>query len=329
MAHILLLGAGFSSNWGGPLASELFEWLLQRPEISSDASLRQMLWSDRNAGGFENTLSQIQSDFLRSPNAENAARLGRFQRAINEIFANMDRSFATRSSWEFQSDDRYRTLGQALVQFDAIFTLNQDLLLERYYLNEQAFNVSLETNQRLLRCIIPGMKEVRDSSAPYPYDLARSKWTPSPPSEFIVPERFQPYFKLHGSYRWDDGTGKNLMVIGGSKSLTIQSHRVLAWYFSEFRRYLGMAATRLMVIGYGFNDPHINNSLLEAAPKGLKMLIVDPLGVDAADPTRNLRFRTPNPFREIIETASKRPLREIFGSNTVEHDRVMRFFTEV
>jgi len=55
-----------------------------------------------------------------------------------------------------------------LVKFAAIFTLNQDLLFERYYLNEQAFNVSLETNQRLLGCIIPGMKEIRPNPAPHP-----------------------------------------------------------------------------------------------------------------------------------------------------------------
>jgi len=325
MNHILLLGAGFSSNWGGPLASDVFDWLLQRPEISGDAYLKQLLWNDRNAGGFENTLSQVQSDYLRSPNAESTARLGRFQTAINEIFADMDRGFATRPTWEFQND-LHRTLGHALVKFDAIFTLNQDLLFERYYLNEQAFNVSLETNQRLLGCVIPGMTESRDNSAPYPYDVGRTIWSPKPPGEFKVLERFQPYFKLHGSYRWDDGTGKNLMVIGGNKSLTIQSHQVLKWYFSEFQRYPGMGATRLMVIGYGFNDPHINNAILEAAPRGLKMFIIDPLGVDAADPTRNLPLRMPNPFKEIIETASKPSLSETFGGNAVEHNRVMKFF---
>jgi hypothetical protein len=55
-----------------------------------------------------------------------------------------------------------------------------------------------------------------------------------------------------------------------------------------------MGASRLMVIGYGFNDSHINNALLEAAPKGLKMFIIDPLGVDAADPTRNLPVGMPS-----------------------------------
>ncbi|MBV8356931.1 MAG: SIR2 family protein [Deltaproteobacteria bacterium] len=325
MTRILLLGAGFSSNWGGPLASDVFDWLLQRPEISGDARLKQQLWNDRNAGGFENTLSQVQSDYLRSPNSENEERLRRFQKAINEIFADMDRGFATFPSWEFQ-EERHRMLSHALVKFDAIFTLNQDLLFERYYLNAQGFDVSLETNQRLLGCLIPGMKETRENSAPHPYDIAWSKWTPLPSPGFKVPDRFQPYFKLHGSYRWDDGTGKDLMVIGGSKSLTIQSYQVLKWFFAEFQRYLAMGATRLMVIGYGFNDPHINNALLDAAPKGLKIFIIDPLGVDAADPTRHLPLRMPNPFQDVIESASKRPLSDTFGRNAVEHARVMKFF---
>jgi SIR2-like domain len=325
MTHILLLGAGFSSNWGGPLASDVFDWLVQRPEIASDPFLKQQLWNDRNAGGFENTLSQVQSDYVRSPNSQNLARLQRFQAAINEIFGDMDRGFATLRSWEFQNE-RHRMLSHALAKFDAIFTLNQDLLFERYYLNAQAFDVSLETSQRLLGCLIPGMKEKRDQSALHPYDIARSTWTPLPPGAFTVPDRFQPYFKLHGSYRWDDGTGNDLMVIGGSKSLTIQSHQVLKWYFAQFQQYLAMGATRLMVIGYGFNDPHINTALLDAAPRGLKMFIIDPLGVDAADPTRNLPIRMPNPFQHVIESASKRPLSDTFGRNAVEHNRVMQFF---
>lgn len=82
-----------------------------------------------------------------------------------------------------------------------------------------------------------------------------------------------------------------------------QSHQVLKWYFAEFQRYLAMGATRLMVIGYGFNDLHINTALLDAAPKGLKIFIIDPFGVDAG--TRHvicpfacrIRFRTSSKAR--------------------------------
>jgi hypothetical protein len=47
-----------------------------------------------------------------------------------------------------------------------------------------------------------------------------------------------------------------------------------------------------VVIGYGFNNPHVNQTMLNAAQGGgLEMFLVDPLGVDAANPDRNLPFR--------------------------------------
>jgi len=33
-----------------------------------------------------------------------------------------------------------------------------------------------------------------------------------------------------------------------------------------------LGATRIMVIGYGFSDPHITKSLTDALPSGLQML---------------------------------------------------------
>jgi hypothetical protein len=111
--------------------------------------------------------------------------------------------------------------------------------------------VAPASGQRWNGAAIRGMRELRDHSPPY--DPTRSRWIPEP-SELNVPPGIQPYFKLHGSYRWDDGTGSRLMVMGASKSRTIESHRVLRWYFDEFQRYLKLGATRLMVIGYGFTD---------------------------------------------------------------------------
>ncbi len=45
MAHILLLGAGFSRNWGGLLATEVFDYLIGLPEIKGDAYLTKLLWN--------------------------------------------------------------------------------------------------------------------------------------------------------------------------------------------------------------------------------------------------------------------------------------------
>ncbi|HLN22644.1 MAG TPA: SIR2 family protein [Patescibacteria group bacterium] len=318
MAKVLLLGAGFSRNWGGPLAAEMFDWLLQKPEIESDQRLRQLLWDNKGGGGFENALSQVQADYLQSSIPDNKARLERFQAAVNAVFADMDQGFASLPTWEFQNDSG-RQLVSAFVKFDAIFTLNQDLLFERFYINE---NVSLVSRQQWNGCVMPGMRAL--AGAAIPYDVGQTIWTPDA-AQFSVPAHCQPYFKLHGSYRWEDGTGNRLMVMGGSKAVMIRQHAVLAWYFSEFQRYLGMGGTKLMVMGYGFGDHHVNETIMAAQERDLKMFIVDPLGVDVANPDRGLPLQRENPFKHVIVGASKRGLRETFGNDVIEHGRLMQF----
>jgi hypothetical protein len=158
----------------------------------------------------------------------------------------------------------------------------------------------------------------------FPYDPAKSRWAPLPSSEFKVDNRSQPYFKLHGSWRWFDGAGQQMMVMGASNPATIAAHPVLAWYHEEFRQLLS-GDTRLMVVGYGFQDPHINETILNiAGSSGLRMFLIDPLGVDAAKPGP-ARL---NPFKEVIRGSSKRSLAEIFGSDAFAHDSVRRFLEE-
>ena len=320
MNRILLLGAGFSRNWGGPLASEMFDSLVQQPQISTDEHLRQILWQHKDEGGFETALAQVQQDFHNNAALpENKRWLDGFQAAIDQIFADMDRGFAARPSWEF-TNQRDQSLLGTLVKFDAIFSLNQDLLFERFYFNG---SVMLESGRRWDGVIMPGVREQRDHS--FPYDPGRSRWTPVRESEFKVESRCQPYFKLHGSWRWADGAGQQLMIMGASKALTITGHPILAWYQSEFERRL-RGDTRLLVIGYGFNDPHINEAILRATHDStLKMFIVDPLGVDVANPDRNLPLQRPNPFRDVIHGSARRVLCEIFGSDAMAHNSVARF----
>jgi hypothetical protein len=77
--------------------------------------------------------------------------------------------------------------------------------------------------------------------------------------QFKIQDRFQPYFKLQGSWRWEDRAGQQLMVTGANKAQTISGHPILAWYQAEFDRQL-RGDTRLVVIGYGFNNPHVNQT---------------------------------------------------------------------
>ena len=44
MNCVLLIGAGFSRNWGGWLSGEVFEYLLGCPEIKNDHYLKELMW---------------------------------------------------------------------------------------------------------------------------------------------------------------------------------------------------------------------------------------------------------------------------------------------
>src|SRR5579862_2453381 len=86
--HYLLLGAGFSRNWGGWVASEAFEYLLGSPEILADPQLRDLLWRHQLGGGFEDALAEVQTagrtSWARQPWTH--AQLVSFQGAVGRMF---------------------------------------------------------------------------------------------------------------------------------------------------------------------------------------------------------------------------------------------------
>ena len=94
----------------------------------------------------------------------------------------------------------------------------------------------------------------------------------------------QPYYKLHGSSGWITDNGQPLLVIGRDKTGIITQHPILHWTYQRFETCLHSGDTRLMVIGYGFGDPHINQSLIEAHEAGkLRMIyLVQPSGKESS-----------------------------------------------
>jgi hypothetical protein len=145
MTRILLTGAGFSRNWGGWLASEAFEYLLGCTEI--DQETRNLLWrSKESGGGFEDTLA----DLANAKDAQGKKRYDDLTAALVGMFTAMGQGFIERKSLEFQNDIRYM-VKTFLLRFDAIFTLNQDTLLELYYLG-------MFPGARWVDCRIPGVK---------------------------------------------------------------------------------------------------------------------------------------------------------------------------
>lgn len=230
MNTILLLGAGFSHNWGGWLARQVFEHLIGSPEIRKHERLVKLLWQHNSDGGFEDAIAEVQRDF-RADTARYGAELQACQAAVSQMFADMNDGYAAEPGWEFQQHQAFmvRTF---LVRFGAIFSLNQDLLLEQKYLND---NVMLGSEGKWGGWQIPGMRLNVQSLQPL-QERATGLWTPD--ASMKADGRYQPLYKLHGSVNWRDARNQALMIIGGDKSQQIQTHPILSEYARVFETLL-------------------------------------------------------------------------------------------
>ena len=312
MSHILLTGAGFSHNWGGWLAEEVFEYLLGDPSLTP--GIRNQLWYDRGQGGnYETTYSQLRARAKAGDDGDyktfNAILIGMFNAMKNAFSVN---------SFDFDdSVDRQFKISRFLHRFDAIFTLNQDTLLERHYFR---YNFGLESENRWSGFDIPGL-EPKLTQHPYstPIDQTELRHVKSADFE-LMKGPYQLYIKLHGSHNWLSQNGL-LIVSGGNKKTDIADIPLLNWYGQLFREKLCSPSTRLMVIGYGFRDEHINEVIYEAAARKALLFVIDPQGIDALKPICEKVF-------EQVIGASRRDLRTTFGNDAAEFGKVSRFFSE-
>lgn len=155
------------------------------------------------------------------------------------------------------------------------------------------------------------------------------------PALFKIPDNHQPYIKLHGSFNWLQNEG-SLLILGGNKAANIKTFPVLEWYHQMFRDDLESEDLRLMIIGYSFNDPHINDAITGAIGKArnMKIFIIDPYGVDVLD-KRNKTAGITQPRSEavLLEAvsprvigASRRSIRSVFADDHVEQAKILRFF---
>lgn len=330
MADLLLIGAGFSRNWGGWLATEAFEHLLGSPEVSKDAGLRRLLWRHQERGGFEDALAELQAQFAQDPNAARGPLMS-LQDAVKRMFDDMNAAFMAATDWQFGQQHIERQISTFLTRFDAIFTLNQDVLLEHHYAND---NVALISKKNWAGPKLPGMRRIPPQEPLHANSWSRSTWCPLPDDGFEADGRFQPIYKLHGSSNWTQADGQPLLIIGGAKVREIGQTPILSWYFKMFEDSLTAGDAKLMVIGYGFRDEHINAAIARGVEKGLKLFIVAPEGAELArrlNPTRAPgHIVAPTPLEGMVEEsligASRRGLRETFGHDDAEFAKVMRFF---
>jgi hypothetical protein len=325
--YIALLGAGFSRNWGGWLANEVFEYLLGCPQITP--FIRNLLFKHRRDGGYEGALGELQSEFYRSHDTLSRQNLKVLEDAILQMFESMDRGFET---IEFESEGTEgHQISRFLSCFDSLFTLNQDLLLERHYFRNACFaNPSRWRGWKIVgmrRDVPEADGGMGGAGVPGGGKCNTGRWVPGPQE---VPANFQPYYKLHGSSNWRGTNNVPIMVGGTSKRAVIDHFPVLASLHRAFTEQLSTGHVRLVVIGYGFGDEHINVAIMNAADGGnLEIFLVDPEGIGVLDRNRVNPIWTPHELLlrlgPHLRGASRRGLREIFRSDHVERAKILGF----
>ena len=109
------------------------------------------------------------------------------------------------------------------------------------------------------------------------------------------------------------------MVIGRGKASQIEREPILAWYFDGFRQVLSQGERRLLVIGYGFRDEHINRVIAESiVGHGLQLHLLSPMPLEEIEETllhtglyneilRGLSGYYPYTFRELFPPDQSTP----------------------
>jgi len=281
---VLLTGAGFSKPFGGYLAGEMWELIFNQEVIAQSPRIRELLLKELN---YERAYERVVKEFKPSEKVV-------LTEALRIAYAALDHAICT----SFKENRRHIEMVRSFVRNfrgedkkrGFVFTLNQDLLLERYCSMEEMFKIPGpehhdwftprlgDSEPPIVK--VPDVEEVNK--------LRNKFW-----SKQSGLERFL-YIKLHGSYCWQSEKNKDCMVIGCEKEGRIADEPLLAWYFDIFKEVLSIRNQTLVVVGYGFMDRHINNIIADSRKSGLRLCVISPLIIE------NFRNRLCNTARSDI-----------------------------
>lgn len=286
---LLFTGAGFTANFGGFLSRQMWSWIFNNPKLNNAGQLKHKL---RQKFDFEEIYSDVFDERSDLPSHE----IDIFKDVVNEAYVSMDN--VIQSGWDslpIHPSDVKRFLDRFVTATCACFTLNQDMTMEK----------------RLgWRPLVPHSMNYSGSWGDVSnQDLNSDTPKQLPTSEDLEVFRSQVgnanyYIKLHGSLRWVNSDGGDSKVIGINKMNTIARIPLLNWYFELFRQAISAGNVKLLIIGYGFRDSHINQLLAEACENnGLKLFIMSPENVESF--LDNLLYRGQGQSRSADEIGTK------------------------
>lgn len=265
---ILLTGAGFSHNFGGFLAREMWSKIFNNPLIQGNAEARNLLLNDFD---FESVYSE------KVKYGEEVIKI--ISQAVEKAYKDLDdviKSYLIHYGRGTSAELDTHGIGELLSFMSErgsdkgwFFTLNQDLLMERLKGNRSP-------GASFGQPFVDGNEGggVKSVILPKENEMEKIKSTLNNSS----------YIKLHGSYGWISSRGGSQMVIGKNKIINIAEEPLLKWYSELFETLICEGNKKILIIGYGFRDDHINKILL----KGIKD---HNLGLYIINPTDPQKFK--------------------------------------
>ncbi len=252
--------------------------IFNNPEVRRHRKLIELL--DECSPDFETAYgSVLENDY--SDEEEKAIRA-----AVESVFSRMDEGLRNITRWgempcphgitklvcEFTGGDQ---------ETGFFFTLNQDLFIERHIVDKtflgthghrQLFPLGISARPGMMGSFLGARPLTRDELKTLPSDdqLPKIKENAERHTRFG-------YVKLHGSTGWIGAGGSDAMVIGGGKTGRIKKEPLLRWYSDLFERVLLERRHRLLIIGYSFRDPHINEVIAKSLRSpGLDLAVISP-----------------------------------------------------
>lgn len=269
---VLLTGAGFTKDFGGFLASEMHERILNHRRIDEIPRVRELLLDDFD---YESVYSKILND-PKSTEQEKQILL----EILADVLILMD-DFTK----DYCHNERechgvgWGGVHAILHVCNAVsnkkgyhFTTNQDIFLERQTGRRSDFVPRIGGNQI-------GLQASQKLQSSHYIHLPTTEEIEKIKQQFSSAGDLQ-YIKLHGSLGWISANGGSTMVIGKAKLTDIDKEPVLKLYYHEiFKPVLCQGGCHLFVVGYGFRDTHINDVIVEAARRhDLKLFVITPSG---------------------------------------------------
>jgi hypothetical protein len=275
---VLMTGAGYTKNFGGFLAEDMWEKIFNHKDVQDKPALKKLHF-DNDSFDYESVYHKVcNGDY--SPKEKEAIHI-----AIREAYEELD--VIAQNYIPVRDDSKHNVLIGAekiidyltrdMSQINFFFTLNQDLFVERL-ISCKCKNITRPAFEgRIFIPKLTGSQRPLDKNKDFVNVPTGDKLDTIKHATDLSHLECH-YIKLHGSFDWkSSGPDRpEMMVIGRNKEEQIADELLLTRYLDLFEQVLFQGGIKLLIIGYGFRDNHINEVITKAIGEeyGLKLYIM-------------------------------------------------------